>query len=94
MNTSSFSHEVINQSTLTAQEDFKQGARISMYFFTIVTAIEAGLFLWTINLLKDFREDFNLLTEIKWFALSWLVFSNLILFITIQGSYSQWLSMA
>ena len=65
-----------------------------MYFFTIVTAIEAGLFLWTINLLKDFREDFNLLTEIKWFALSWLVFSNLILFITIQGSYSQWLSMA
>ena len=52
------------------------------------------MFLWTIYLVRDFKEDFNLLTEIKWYALSWLAFSNLILWITIQGSYAQWLSMA
>ena len=65
-----------------------------MYFFVIVTAIEAAMFLWTIYIVKDFKEDFNLLTEIKWYAFAWLAFSNLILWLTIQGSYAEWLSMA
>ena len=94
MNTSSFSHELLNEDAAQAQQDFETGVDISLYFFTITALLEAVLFLWTMHQVRDFKEEFNLLNEIKWFAFVWLACTNLILFLMIQGSYSQWLSMA
>ena len=43
---------------------------------------------------RDFKEEFNLLNEIKWYSLAWLGITNVVLFLMIQGSYSSWFSMA
>ena len=42
---------------------------------------------------RDFNEDFNLLDELKRYAIFWLFFTNVILFLMIQGSYSGFLAL-
>ena len=88
MNTSSYSHELINEQDTQAQLDFEQGVNISFYFLTFVVMIESVTFLLTMHQVRDFKEEFNLLNEIKWYALAWLGITNVVLFLMIQGSHS------
>ena len=66
---------------------------ISLYYLMCFYFIEGIVFLWAMHRVKDFKEDFNLLNEFKWYTLSWVFFNNLILFVTIQGSYSSFLTL-
>ena len=51
------------------------------------------MFLWAMYRVRNFNEDFNLLSEMKRYAICWMLFSNIILFIMIQGSYSGFFSL-
>ena len=65
----------------------------SLYFLMFYTMAEGVVFLWAMHRVRDFNEDFNLLDEIKRYAIFWLVFTNLILFLMVQGSYAGFLSL-
>ena len=55
----------------------------SLYFLIFYFFAEGAVFLGAMYRVRDFNEDFNLLTELKRYALFWLFFSNLILFLMI-----------
>jgi len=65
----------------------------SLYFLIFYSFAEGVVFLAAMYRVRDFNEDFNLLDELKRYAIFWLFFSNLILFLMIQGSYSGFLSL-
>ena len=83
MNTSSYSHEILTETDSQAQLDFEQGVNISFYFLTVVVFVESLVFLWTMHQVRDFKEEFNLLNEIRWYSLSWLGITNILLFLMI-----------
>lgn len=60
----------------------------SLYFLMFYSFAEGVVFLTAMYRVRDFNEDFNLLDELKRYAIFWLLFTNLILFLMIQGSYS------
>ena len=94
VDTSSILFQPNDEETFTlSQEDFNQGMAISLYYLMCFYFIEGIVFLWAMHRVKDFKEDFNLLNEFKWYTLSWVFFNNLILFVTIQGSYSSFLTL-
>lgn len=61
--------------------------------FIIGALVETVTFVITMNMVKTIKQEFSMLSEIYFYAASWLIFTNLILFIHIQGSYSGWLSL-
>lgn len=64
-----------------------------MYFLIAFTFAEGVVFLAAMHRIKDFKEDFNLLDELRAYALNWLFFTNLIIFLSVQGSYSGFLTL-
>ena len=65
----------------------------SLYFLIFYTFTEGVVFLAAMYRVRNFNEDFNLLDELKRYAIFWLFFSNLILWLMIQGSYAAILSL-
>ena len=65
----------------------------SLYFLIFYTFTEGAVFLAAMYRVRNFNEDFNLLDELKRYAFFWLLFSNLILWLMIQGSYAGVLSL-
>ena len=66
---------------------------ISLYFLTLYYFAEGLALLWAMHLVKDFKEDFNLMKELKIFSCIWLVLTNLSLFVAVQGSHSGFLTL-
>jgi len=65
----------------------------SLYFLVFYSLAEGVLFLWSMHKVRNFNEDFNLFDEIKRYSFCWLLFSNIILWLMIQGSYAGFLSL-
>ena len=81
IDTASFTQGQINEAN--GQENFNSGMTNSLYFLMFYTMAEGVVFLWAMHRVRDFNEDFNLLDEIKRYAIFWLVFTNLILFLMV-----------
>ena len=54
-----------------------------LYFQIVYVFAEGVIFLVAMQRIKDFKEDFNLFSEVRIYSLNWLVFTNVILFLTI-----------
>ena len=65
----------------------------SLYFLIFYSFTEGVVFLAAMYRVRNFNEDFNLLDELKRYTFFWLLFSNLILWLMIQGSYASFLSL-
>ena len=76
-----------------AQEHFDRGMNNSLYFLVFYALAEGLVFLWAMHRVRDFNEDFNLLSELKRYAIFWLLFTYLALWLIIQGSYGGFLSL-
>ena len=66
---------------------------ISLYFLIIYSFVEGIIFLSAMHRIRNFNEEFNILDEIKRYSIFWLFFTNLILWLLVQGSYAQFLSL-
>jgi len=93
IDTGAFTEGAIDISQQEAQKNFNQGMTISLYFLICYSLIEGLTFLVAMHSVRNFNEDFNLFDEMKKYASCWLVFTNLILFVYVQGSYSGFLSL-
>lgn len=93
VDTSSFAEGSHDIEQTVAQENFNQGMTNSLYFLIFYSFGEGILFLVAMHRVRHFNEDFNLLDEIKRYAIFWLVFTNLILWLMVQGSYAGFLSL-
>ena len=93
MDTASFVKGSEELTVVEAQANFNEGMDLSMYFLIWYYFAEGCVFLWAMHRVRDFQEDFNLMGETKRYALAWLAFSNLVLFLCVQGSYSGFLTL-
>ena len=59
-----------------------------MYFLVFYSFAEGLVFLLAMHRVRNFNEDFNLLDEMKRYAILWMFFTQIILFLMIQTSYS------
>jgi len=90
--TASLANRAVND-PIEAQKNFNHGMSITLYFLIIYYFAEGIVLLLAMHRVKDFKEDFNMLDELKGYTLCWLFLSNLVLFVTIQGSYSGFLTL-
>lgn len=72
---------------------FNEGARISLYYFLIGNLCEAIVLIYALFALRNIQNEFNIINEVKVFAGIWIFFNNLVLWLTIQGSHSQWFTI-
>ena len=66
---------------------------ISLYFLVCYSFLQGLTFILALTRVRNFNEDFNLFDEMRRYAIAWLLITNLILFVQIQGSYSHWFSL-
>lgn len=83
IDTASFVNRIKYVSKEEAQANFDQGMNINLYYLIVFTFAEGVVFLAAMQRIKDFKEDFNLLDELRAYALSWLFFTNLIIFLVV-----------
>ena len=76
-----------------AQEKFDKGMNISLYFLVFYSFAQGLTFILALTRVRNFNEDFNLFDEMRRYAIAWLLLTNMILFVQIQGSYSEWFSL-
>ena len=66
---------------------------ISLYFLVFYSFAQGLTFILALTRVRNFNEDFNLFDEMRRYAIAWLLLTNMILFVQIQGSYSEWFSL-
>lgn len=72
---------------------FNEGARISLYYFLIGNLCEAFILIYALFALRNIQNEFNIINEVKAFAAIWIFFNNLVLWLVIQGSFSEWVTI-
>ena len=62
----------------------------SLYFIAFGVFAEGLLFAYLLDSVKNIKKEFAMLPEMQWFSVFWLALTNLLLFLTIQGLFSNW----
>ena len=88
VDTDSFAFGTANYNAEEGQDNFRRGMSISLYFLIIYSFVEGIVFLSAMHRIRNFNEEFNILDEIKRYSIFWLFFTNLILWLLVQGSYA------
>lgn len=66
--------------------------QIGLAYFCFILLVQVLLFIWTFHQIKEVHE-FNFTPEMVLLCTTWIVVTNIYLFLIIQGSYSDWFTL-
>ena len=89
---SSYAFYTKNQDQTKLDKDFDISLQIGFSVLSFMVLAEFIIFVWTLNEIKEVKE-FNFTPEMTTLCFTWVGIQNMILFLVLQGLYSEWFSL-